>query len=230
MRTNRRFRLMTAVAGASAMLLLGACSGGSDTAASPSATAPGTASEAPAPSESASTPAAASGTGTADCLKGTWEGDANAAAAQAKKSAEAMGAEVDIKVTGSSLVTFDGSTMTTVYDDQKVVTVATIEGMKLESTTRFDGTLVVDAKVSDGTITTSGGDTSKLTFETTTTMNGEVFEAGDQSELFKQGLEMGSTSTFTCEGDTLVITPDLGELEGQGGMTSGDLAQTLTRR
>ena len=212
MRSTRRLVLPAAVG---ALVLLAGCSGDADTATTPTdeETAPV---EEPAETEE---PAAADGD---DCLEGEWTADLEAIR-DATLSAPGM-AELDpeVEVSGESWVTFADGVMTTEYDQQNTEVAMAMEGQEIVSTSTYDGTMTASYTAADGTLEVSDVDMSGVEIDSTTTLNGEALEVPDLDDLETTGMDLGVSSTYTCEGDELSLTP---QVEGAEGFT-----QVLTRR
>lgn len=202
MRATRRLaRLLSTPA--LGVLLLAACSGGGGEP-TPS---PDVMEESPEPTEPAEDDDAAAGSGGAACLVGEWEADVDVIRQNAVSAPglEAFGAEG--VVTGTSVTTFDGSTMTTVYDNQQTELSWTLEGQEFRTVAAYDGTISGAYTATDGELSITAVDTSGLTFSSTTFVNGEPFELPGIAEEIEGGFAMGGESTFTCAGGELRIQP-----------------------
>ena len=188
-------------------LLLGACSGGDDSADEPSAEATTPAEEPTEPADDAAgDDDAPTGDGAA-CVEGTWVSDP---AAQAEQATGALGAtEIDAQatVTGDSLTTIEGTAMTTEYRDQVVEVSWDLEGQAFRLVNSWTGTLTATIEVTDEQVVVSGVDTSALEMTYETYINGELLDVPSLEDVPLSGLAAGGTSTYTCTGDELRLTP-----------------------
>lgn len=193
-------------------LLLGACAGGGDEEPTPEET-----SAAPEEGEDDDEPDPGSSGGAA-CVAGTWVSDADA---QAAATTSALGAELDATatVTGDSITTFDGTSMTTEYRDQVVTVEWAIEGQAFVMVNSWSGTLTGTAEVTDEQIVISDVDSSGLEVVYETSINGEVVEIPGMEDIPMSGLAAGGTSTYTCSGDELQMTPVVEGVDTSGFVT-----------
>ena len=198
-------RSASMLASAVGVLLLAACSGGGG---EPTpAPDDDVIEETTEPSEPPEEDDDAAGSGGAACLEGDWEADVDVIRENAISVPGLAEFSVDAVVTGTSLTTFDGSTMTTVYSDQQTDMSWAIEGQQFRTVTRYDGTIIGAYTATDGELTIASVDTSGLTFESTTSVNGEPFELPGIEETIESGFGLGGTSTYTCTDDELRIQP-----------------------
>ena len=156
------------------------------------------------PAEDDSEPAAGGG---AACVEGTWVSDADALAASTTSALgmDELGAEAT--VTGESVATFAGTTFTQEYTDQVTEVSWSMEGQEFRLVTRFDGTLTGTVTVTEDEITIADIDDSALTFESSTSIGGEEIEIPGIADTATAGFEMGGTSSYSCSGDELRMTP-----------------------
>jgi hypothetical protein len=145
--------------------------------------------------------------GGAACVEGTWLSDPEAIAASTTSATgmDALGAEAT--VTGESVTTFAGTTFTQEYTDQVTEVSWSMEGQEFRLVTRFDGTLTGTVTVTEDRVTIADVDDSALTFESSTTIGGEEVEIPGIADTAMAGFEMGGTSSYSCSGDELRMTP-----------------------
>lgn len=194
-------------AGLVGLLLLGACSG-DDAEPTPTAGTPTRTAEAPDPEET-DVPAEAGDTGGADCVQGTWVSDP---ASQAEQTTSALGmAEIGAQatVTGDSLTTIDGGTFRTEYRDQVVEITWELDGQEFRMVNSWSGTLTGTVAVTDGELTISEVDSSALTVDYRTYVNGQPLEVPGLEDVPATGFAAGGTSTYTCTADELSLTPQV---------------------
>ena len=168
MRATRRSASM--LASALGVLLLAACSGGGgEPTASPDDDVAEETTEPSEPPEDDDD--ATAGSGGAACLEGDWEADVDVIEQNAVSAPglDVFGAEA--VVTGTSMTSFDGSTMTTVYSDQKTEVSWALEGQQVQTVAGYDGTITGAYTATDTELTITSIDTSGLTFESLTLMN-----------------------------------------------------------
>lgn len=214
----RPSRSLTAPVLVGSLFLLTACSGQSP---DDTGTGSGTSTEAPADEENEEeAPADLTG---AECLEGSWLGDSEAMR-EAALSAPGVGElNPTIEITGESVTTFDGGTMTTEYQEQESMITLELEGQEFVSSTSYDGTVTAAYTATDTEVTVTDIDTSGLTASSSSLVDGEEIEVPGLDEVENMGIELGGTSTYTCEGDTLTM-----EAQYEGEPTG--IVQTLTRR
>jgi len=207
--TRRQTRPAVAVLAplAAVALLLGGCSGGDDAGADePSAEATTPADEEPTePTDDTDDDATASEG--AACVEGTWVSDPEA---QAEQTTAALGMSdigAQASVTGDSLTTIEGSTMTTEYRDQVVEVSWDMEGQEFRMVNSWSGTLVGTIEVTEDQVVISGVDASGLQMGYETYVNGELLEVPGLEDIPLSGFAAGGTSTYTCNGDELRLTP-----------------------
>lgn len=194
-------------------LLLGACSGGGD--------ADDTGDDAE-PTEAASTPADEETTEPADdegddeaasegagCVEGTWVSDPDAQAAQTTAALGMSDLGAQATVTGDSLTTIDGSSMTTEYRDQVVEVSWDMEGQEFRMVNSWAGTLTATIEVTADQVVISDVDSSALEMTYETFVNGELLEVPGLEDIPMSGFAAGGTSTYTCSGDELRLTPEV---------------------
>ncbi|WP_250445219.1 hypothetical protein [Actinotalea sp. C106] len=213
MRSTRRLVLPAAVG---ALVLLAGCSGDTDTETTP------TDEETTPVEEPAETEEPAAAAGGDDCFEGEWTADLEAMR-DATLSAPGL-AELDpeVEVSGESWVTYADGVMTTEYDQQTTELAMSLEGQEIVSTSVYDGTMTASYTAADGTLDVTEVDMSGVEISTATTVNGEAIEVPDLKDLDTMGMDLGVSSTYTCDGDELSLTP---QVEGAEGFT-----QVLTRR
>lgn len=199
---------------AAVALLLGGCSGGGDDA------------DADEPSAEASTPTEEETTEPADeetedatasegaaCVEGTWVTDAEA---QAEQTTAALGMSdigAQASVTGDSLTTIDGSSMTTEYRDQVVEVSWELEGQEFRLVNSWSGTLTGTIEVAADQVVISGVDASGLQMTYETYVNGELLDVPGLEDIPLSGFAAGGTSTYTCAGDELRLTPVVEDMD-----------------
>jgi hypothetical protein len=166
--------------------------------------------------EDDSEPAAGGG---AACVEGTWVSDADAIAASTTSAIgmDELGAEAT--VTGGSVTTFAGTAITQEYTDQVTEVSWSMEGQEFRLVTRFDGTLTATATITDDQITIAEVDDSALTFESSTSIGGEEIEIPGIADTISSGFEMGGTSSYSCSGDELRMTPIVEGVDTSGYVT-----------
>lgn len=193
---------------AAVALLLGGCSGGDGDADAdePSAEASTPMEEEtaePADDEAEDTPASEG----AACVEGTWVTDAEA---QAEQTTAALGMSdigAQATVTGDSLTTIDGTSMTTQYRDQVVEVSWELEGQEFRMVNSWSGTLTATVEVTADQVVISGVDASALQMAYETYVNGEKLDVPGLEDIPLSGFAADGTSTYTCAGDELRLTP-----------------------
>ena len=214
----RPSRLLTAPVLVGSLFLLTACSGQTPDDADGGS---GTSSEAPADEETEeSEPADLTG---AECLEGSWLGDTEAMREAALAAPGVGELNPTIEITGESVTTFEGGTLTTEYVDQESMISLTLEGQEFVSTTSYDGTVTAKYTAREAVAWVTDIDTAGLTASSTSVVDGEEIEVPGLDEVENMGIELGGTSKYTCEGDTLTM-----EAVYEGEPTG--IVQTLTRR
>lgn len=206
-----------------AVLVLVGCTGGGDPAPAESA---GASSESPSdkgdksPQPEEDEAATAGGP---ECLEGTWDADLQAAA-DAMGSMPGIG-ELNpvIEVTGSSTVTFDGSTMTTEYVDQSSSVTIDVNGAPMTTRTSMDGTLTASYTATDGEIEVGEVDLSGVTISNTTIVDGQETEVPGLESAEAAGVPLGGVSTYTCTDTRLELVPQV------EGVDTAGFVQVLTR-
>lgn len=184
------------------VLLLAACSGGGgEPTVSPDAMEESPESEPPEEDDTAA------GSGGAACLEGEWEADLAVLEANSINAPGLAEFNAEAVVTGASTTTFDGTTMTTVYNEQQTDLSWALEGQEFRTVVAYDGTITGAYTATDGELTIPSPDVSGLTFESTTFVNGEAVELPGVIDAVEEGLALGGTSSYTCAGDELRIQP-----------------------
>lgn len=192
---------------AAVALLLGGCSGGGDDADEPSAEVTTPAEEEttePAEDEGDDDATASEG---AACVEGTWVSDPEA---QAEQTTAALGMSdigAQASVTGDSLTTIEGSAMTTEYRDQVVEVSWDLEGQEFRMVNSWSGTVTGTVEVTADQVVVSGVDASGLQMTYETYVNGELLDVPGLEDIPLSGFAAGGTSTYTCAGDELRLTP-----------------------
>ncbi len=210
MRATRPLPVVLVAPLAAVGLLLAGCSGDAEPDATatedePAATADADATEEPEAEEpEAEEPAVSSGAG---CVAGTWVSDPEA---QEEATTSALGMSelgAEATVTGDSLTTFADGTMTTQYRDMVVEVTWGMEGQELRMVNSWSGTVTGAAEVTDEQIVISDVDASALELSYETFINGELVDIPGMAEIPLSGFAAGGTSTYTCDGDELRMTP-----------------------
>ena len=206
---DRHLRTLTIASLAAVGLALGACSGGAsdddptDTVETPEVTED-TATDEPTDEATDDGESAATGAG---CLEGSWTQDTEAMAAALSGSGgmAELGATAD--VSGESVVTFAGDSLTVAYDALTTEVTWGMEGQAVRMVMTFDGTLDGTVAVDDTTVSFTEVDNSALSLDYATWINDEPLEMPGAEDIVTTGFEAGGTSTYTCSGDTLELTP-----------------------
>lgn len=197
---------------AAVVLLLGACSGSDDGGTGPTTEEPTTGATTPGGKESG-TPAVDEGdVGTpasegADCVQGTWVSDPDAQAAQTTAVLGMTDIGAQATITGDSRTTIDGTGMTTEYRDQVVEVSWEMEGQEFRVVNSWSGTLTSTIEVTEDRVVVSDVDSSGLTMTYETFVNGEALDVPGLEDIPMSGFAAGGTSTYTCAGDELRLTP-----------------------
>lgn len=193
---------------AAVALLLGGCSGGGDEGGDePSAEASTPADEAttePADDEGDGDAAASEG---AACVEGTWVSDLEA---QAEQTTAALGMSdlgAQATVTGDAVTTIEGTSMTTEYRDQVLEVSWELEGQEFRMVNSWSGTLTGTIEVTADQVVVSDVDSSGLQMVYETYVNGELLDVPGLEDIPLSGFAAGGTSTYTCSGDELRLTP-----------------------
>lgn len=217
-RARRRARAGALAPLLAAGLLLGACSDAGTPAPEESpASEPGPDEPTDEPAEEPTDDGASSGG--AACVEGTWVGD-NAAQAASTTSGLGMadlGAEAT--VTGESVTTIEGSTMTTEYRDMVVEVAWELEGQSFRLVNTWSGTLTGTVEVTDEQVVVSDVDPSALDMRYETFVNGSPLAVPGLEEIPLSGMAAGGTSTYTCDGDELRLTPVVEGVDTSGFVT-----------
>ena len=198
-RRSQRFLLAPAVG----LLLLAACSGDPEPAepTEPAMTESPTAE----PPEDDDEDATASGG--AACLEGEWEADLDVIGQNAISAWGLDGIGADVVVTGTAVMTLDGSTMTSVYDDQQVEVSWSLEDVQWTMAVGYDGTAHGAYTATDTELTITVSDISGVTFETSTHVNGEPVELPGFTDSIVAEFTMGADATYTCTAEELRTQP-----------------------
>lgn len=154
--------------------------------------------------EDDSEPAAGGG---AACVEGSWVTDTEALAANTTSALGIADAGAVVTITGESVTTFAGTSITQEYTDQVTEVSWTMEGQEFRMVTRFNGGLTGTATVTEDQITIADLDDSGLTVEYSTFLGGEEIAIPDLEETATAGFEMGGTSSYSCSGDEMQMTP-----------------------
>ncbi|MCU1432126.1 MAG: hypothetical protein JWP95_1231 [Actinotalea sp.] len=223
MRTQRLTRTAVPPLALAALLLTGcSATGTGDETPEPSASAATEPSPSTEPGDSADETDGASASGAGpECLEGEWVSDLGATR-ELKLSAPGLeDLDPTAEVTGTSRVTFDGSTMTTEYEEQVTELTLTVEGLEVVVTTTLDGTVSAAYTATESEIDVSEVDIEGLTVETTATAGGADTELPVDQDIETFGVDLSGVSDYTCDDQALEITP---QTEGVGSFT-----QVLTR-
>lgn len=211
MRATRRQtrRSAAAVAPLAALVLvLGACSGDDDPATEPSAGTSTPAEETGEPDEDTDEDSgedtASEGAG---CVEGTWVTDSEAQAEQTTAALGMADLGAQATVTGDTVTTIEGSSMTTEYRDQVVEVSWELEGQEFRMVNSWSGTLTGTIEVSGDQVVVSDVDAGGLTMTYETYVNGELLDVPGLEDIPLTGFAAGGTSTYTCSGDELRLTP-----------------------
>jgi hypothetical protein len=149
-------------------------------------------------------PVASAGAG---CVEGTWVSDPDAQAAQTTSGLGMADLGARATVTGESVTTFAGDSMTTEYRDLVVEVTWGLEGQAFRMVNSWSGTITGRLEVTDEHIVISDVDTSGLTLSYENYVNGELLEMPGIEEIPLSGMAAGGTSTYTCSGDELRMVP-----------------------
>lgn len=225
--TRNRPRTALAVASLAALALaLGACSGGgdepTDAVDTPDDTesTEGSGTDEPTEEPDEEEPAA-SGAG---CVEGSWTSDTEAMAAALDSSGGMAELGATTSVTGESVVTFAGDTLTVEYDALTTEVAWGMEGQDVRMVMTFDGTLTGTVAVDDTTVSFTEVDNSALTLDYATWINEEPLEMPGAEDIVTTGFEAGGSSTYTCTADTLELTPVV------AGVDTAQMVTVLHRR
>ena len=217
-RPGHRAALAVPAALAAALLLAG-CGGGGDAEKPARTAAPETeeSAEAPAPEDEAEEPteepdaAASEGAG---CLEGTWVASAESIEESTLSAPGMSEMNAQVSVSSDSRLVFEDGISRSEYDDQTTEVKFTVEGQDVVTTTTFDGAVVGSYTATDTEVTIADVDVSGVTLESTSVIGGEEVALPDIDLTEALGSQAGGTSSYTCEGDTLTLTP---QLEGATG-------------
>lgn len=216
----RLFAAATPLAVGALLALAGCTAGGEEPgpsgSASPSPESDGR-TESPEPEDDAEA------SGGPDCLEGTWDADVQAAAEAMTAMPGLEELNPTIEVTGTSTVTFDGTTMTTEYADHVATVTIEIEGTPVTTRTAMDGTVVAGYTATDSEITVADVDLSGVTITNTSVVDGQETEVPGVEAAEAAGVPLGGVSTYTCTDTELEMTPQI------DGVDTGSLTQVLTR-
>lgn len=165
-----------------------------------------------------------------DCVEGEWDGDPEAAERQAVASLQLGEYEVDpeVSVSGSTVVTFDGSRMTHEFEDQVSEIVLMVEGQEVMATLRLDGTLEGDYTTDGDTLAVTGVDVSGLESEVTAELAGAEYDLPGVEALGADRYAADQEFTFECTEDELRLTPVASAMDESEELD--DLTHVLTRR
>lgn len=209
----RRTRRMTIPAVAAGFLTLTACTtGGTTGTATPDVdeATPGTTTDA-SPTETA-----ADADGVGECLEGEWAGNLRIAERTTLGTLQVGDLEVEpeVETSGESLVTFDGSTMTTEYQDQTTtvsLSPADAEG-ELVITTTLNGSTSSSYTVEGETLTVDDVDVSDLTTENTADLGGTEYDLPGLEDTQAESFAVDTAFTVDCSEDELRLTPVVDEV------------------
>ncbi len=214
MRTIRRQTRHAVVAPlAAAVLLLGACSGGDDATTdepTPEASTPAEEEPTEPAADETSEETAEEGTAASEgaaCVEGSWVSDPEAQAEQTTAALGMADLGAQASVTGDAVTTIEGSAMTTEYRDQVVEVSWAMEGQEFRMVNSWSGTLTGTVEVTADQVVISGVDSSGLEMAYETYVNGELLEVPGLEDIPASGFAAGGTSTYTCAGDELRLTP-----------------------
>lgn len=193
---------------AAAALLLAACSGPAPDDDAPSS---GRTEESPAAPDKAADPdkgGAADVSAAASCIVGEWVTDPASIEAVTVASSGLVGMDMNVVVTGDSIVAFgaDG-TISTSYVDQVVEFTVAVQGQEMHGVTRANGLITGFYTATDTEITQFDLDTSGLTMQTEISLDGEPMDRPDSSQNLLAASEAGGTLTFTCSGNQMQTVP-----------------------
>ncbi len=158
------------------------------------------------------------------CLEGAWEADVDSQVATLQDTLGDMGSVLDVSVTGGSSTVYADGRLTTTYDNQVVTTTMDLGGQTLVSITRYDGATSGSYTATDTTVMVSDIDASGLTLEISNVLDGTELDLGTYTTDLLTSLEADASFTYTCSGDTAVLTPSA------PGMDMSAYAVTLHRR
>lgn len=214
--TGRRTRQALTLAPVAAVsLLLGACSDGGN--AEPTAEESTATETEPTETETPDEPATSAGG--AACVEGTWlaDNDAQAASTTSGLGMGDLGAEAT--VTGESETTFAGNQMTTEYRDHVIEVSWGMEGQEFRMVNSWSGSLSGTVEVTDEQIVISAVDASALEMDYETFVNDAPLEIPGLADIPLSGMAAGGTSTYTCDGDELRLTPVVEDVDTSGFVT-----------
>lgn len=143
-----------------------------------------------------------------ECLQGDWTADVDATR-ELKLSAPGLEGYEDpqVEVTGDMWVSFDGSTMTTDYDNQVTELTLTLpDGTDVVVTTTLNGTVTASYTATDAELTVEEVDSAELSAETTASAGGQETAVPFQ-DLETHGVDLTGVSDYTCDEERLVIEP-----------------------
>lgn len=209
--------MLPALAGMLALTACGATGAGTDDATGTDTAAPD-ATASSSPTEGDGDDAAAGG---ADCLEGEWDGDLEAAEDRATGALDLgdLQVEPEVSVSGASVVAFDGSTMTTEFQDQVTEVLLAVDGeqggQEIVVTVRLDGTVEGAYTVDGDTLSITDVDVSGLESEVTAELGGEEYDLPGVEALGGDSYAVDQELTFACDEEELRLTPvadvDLGD-------------------
>jgi hypothetical protein len=200
--------MLPALAGVGVLTLAACGATGGTSGTDPTATTPD-ATTSPSPTQDDDTGTA----GGADCVEGEWDGDLEAAERRATDSLDLGEFEVepDVSVSGDSIYTFDGSTMTTEFEDQVTEIVLAIDGeqddQEIVVTVRLDGEVEGSYSVDGDTLAITDVDVSGLESEVTAELGGEEYDLPGVEALGSDSYAVDQEFTFACDDDELRLTP-----------------------
>lgn len=202
--------MLPALAGMLALTACGATGAGTDDATGTDPAAPDTtASSSPTQGDEDDDAAA----GGADCLEGEWDGDLEAAEDRATGALDLgeLQVEPEVSVSGTSVVAFDGSTMTTEFQDQVTEVLLAVDGEQggqdVVVTVRLDGTVEGSYTVDGDTLSITDVDVSALESEVTAELGGEEYDLPGVEALGGDSYAVDQELTFECDDEELRLTP-----------------------
>jgi len=231
---STRLSLTTVTVGA--VLALAACSGSSEPGPEPTTDTNAT-SEEPSTRPEASDPAseaseapeeepaetdaptdgqALAGAGDTACLEGSWlyTGEEFARTFEEMMS-QAGGPDIgDVSASGSSVMTYDGSTFTQVFGPQEMTISVDAGGMAMEMVMTMSGTSTGSYTVDGDLMTIDDVDTSGYTMTSKVLVDGKDLDGIDLGldDMIKDAGTTRGTVRFGCVGDELTLVPVIAEL------------------
>jgi hypothetical protein len=215
--------MLPALAGVGILTLAACGATGDGTGTDPTATTTPDATGSPSPTQDDDATA-----GGADCVEGEWDGDLEAAERRVVDSLDlgALEVEPEVSVSGESIVEFDGSMMTTEFQDQVTEVLLAVDGeqgdQEVMVTVRLDGTLEGTYTVSGDTLSVTDVDVSGLESEVTAELAGEEYDLPGVEALGSDSYAVDQEFTFECDDEELRLTPVADVDLEDGGTASPD--------